>query len=215
MSIFPSHSLFLVINAQNSPDFFPDYRLFSHLGFLPHRVYVSVTYLLRILALTMPSPIRSRARSRDSHRRRSRSRSPHGYCRRSDKDSLFSVRFSSKLRPFAPAGRNYRGRHRRPAPGSTTGPYSYFHPRPQGRYAVRRCSLGMIEIHENLFRFLEFHGYLPSGYSNYSIIDHLFGISIQHIPMDKGLTESIILTRIGIPWSFVHWSPPSTPSPPG
>ena len=65
--------------------------------------------------------------------------------------------------------------------------------------------MGMIEIHENLFRFLEFHGYLPSGYSNYSIIDHLFGISIQHIPMDKGLTESIILTRIGIPWSFVHW----------
>ena len=37
----------------------------------------------------------------------------------------------------------------------------------------------MIEIHENSFRFLEFHGYLPSGYSNYSIIDHLFGISIH------------------------------------
>ena len=75
------------LTLEISPDFFPDSRLFGHIGILLHRVYVPVTYLLRILALTMPSPIRSRARSRDSHRRRSRSRSPHGYSRRSDRSS--------------------------------------------------------------------------------------------------------------------------------
>ena len=43
------------------------------------------------------------------------------------------------------------------------------------------------------------------------LTDLRFGISIQSFLMDKGLRESLILTRISILEAFVHWTPPSIP----